>query len=702
VADGPTELRVDVLGELSVTHEGERLKLPQSRKTRALLAYLALNPKPHRRARLSGLLWDVADDPRGALRWSLSKLRRVVDVGEKKRLVSDREVAGFEPGSLTLDFEEVKSAADGLPDTPTETLERAAAAFRGELLEGLDLDDFFDYEAWLVAEREQARKLRVTITRALIGRHASDPERALPHARSLVVAEPLDDAGRVQLVELLVAAGRRREAEKHVESGERLARELGRPNPVALRAALTSAPAPKIPDPDPEPDLDPGRVSTLHLEAPIVKSTIHGLALFGRERELRELAVSFDEAAASKSQRAILLTGEPGIGKSRLLVELMTEARKRRGYIIEGAAFEVERDRPFGPWVDAFRRLPRKHVASAGLAAFGSSGEGGLDRGQLFEKVTQFLAARADAHPPLFLAFDDFQWFDEASASLLHYVVRNTRKSPIAIVLVARSGELVDNPDSLQTVRGLRRKRLISPYELGALSATSIDMLVRPLGPHMDPARIHAESGGNPLFALELARSGPRPDDIATTLGQLVRDRVDRLPAAAEAVLRWAAVLGTTFSVQLLSQLTSDPEETIDALDALERHALVGGVVDLDNPGGTYQFAHHLVRRVVYADLSLPRRRLMHARVAEVLAEKSADAATAIDLAHHATLGGDTKRAVVACRDAAQRCLDLAAPREAIAHAERGLHLTSALAEPSRTERKAELQALAQRARAAS
>ncbi|MEM1418023.1 MAG: AAA family ATPase [Myxococcota bacterium] len=696
-------LRIAVLGELAVTRpDGERMPLPQSKKTRALLGYLAITRKDHRRDRLTRLLWDVTDDPRGALRWSLSKLRRVVDEGEVKRLLATRETARLDRDAIDLDLAAVEAVAKAPEDASTEALEEAAAAFHGELLEGLDLDEFFDYEAWLVGQREHARELLGALSEALIARHANAPDRALAHARTLVRSEPLDVARRVRLIQLLVATGRRAEADKHVESGHRLAKDLGQPIPVALRQALTPTSAEPPPAEPPRPSEDFGRVSTLHLEVPIMKSTIHGHALFGREGELKELAERLDLARESGRLQGTLIDGEPGVGKSRLLVELMTETRRRRGYLVEGSAFEVEQSRPFGPWRDAFKRLPKKHVDGAGLTSLARTDAPALERAALFEAVSAFLMERARAHAPLLLAFDDFQWFDEASASLLHYVVRSCKDAPIAVMLAARGGELVDNVDALRAVRGLRTKRLLQPYDLGALDERAIDLLTRPLGPLLDPAQLHRESGGNPLYALELARSGPRGALEAPTLAQLVRDRVERLPAGADAVLRWAAVLGTTFSVPLLTALTSEPEGLLDVLEALERHALVGSVVDFNEPGGTYAFAHDLVRRVVYADLSLPRRRLMHARVVEVLARMAETKPSAVlDLAHHAKLAGQPAVAVDACARAAARCLELGAPREALGYAQQGEKLAETLAEGVAGTRAGELEGLRNEARAA-
>src|SRR5687767_10138126 len=118
-ASGPLSLRV--LGEMELARGDSRLALPPSKKTRALLAYLALTARPHSRERLCALLWDVPDDPRGALRWSLSRLRPLVNEPDRPRLVADGHTIAFEPGDLTVDvFAVRRSLTDGVDKLGTD------------------------------------------------------------------------------------------------------------------------------------------------------------------------------------------------------------------------------------------------------------------------------------------------------------------------------------------------------------------------------------------------------------------------------------------------------------------------------------------------------------------------------------------------------------------------------------------------------
>src|SRR3954447_24851279 len=210
-------LTIRLLGELQVLASGQQtLILPPSKKTRALLAYLALTGRPQRRERLCDLFWDVPDDPRGALRWSLSRLRSILDEPGMACLLTDRETVAMNPGMFTVDLLTIQnSLAPGVSAASTEELIQAASAFGGEVLADLDLSDRPTYHSWVVALREDARQLRSRILSTLSVRLADVPDQALPYARDLVDMDSFDEAAWAQLVRLLAAAGRRREAEPH-------------------------------------------------------------------------------------------------------------------------------------------------------------------------------------------------------------------------------------------------------------------------------------------------------------------------------------------------------------------------------------------------------------------------------------------------------------------------------------------------------
>ena len=691
-------LTVRVLGELAVVRGKRRLPLPQSKKTRALLAYLVVSGRPHRRERLCSLLWDVTDDPRGALRWSLSKLRRVVDQPGVRRLCTDRDLVVFDHTAVAVDVLAVaRELADGCEGVPTDRLVQLEAEFRGEFLEGLELPDFFEFQSWCVAEREQARLLHARLLETLVDRLREQPEEALRRARQLVDIDPLNEAARVRLVRLLANAGRIAEARQQGEAGLRLFRELGSARSAEVQRAyqevLAGAGVPPLPE--------SGRTNTTAAAAPVREvlaatlgaNTCGGGArtLIGRTEELRTLHETLDAVMRTRRARAVLLTGEPGVGKTRVLRAVAEQVRQRGGTVLEGPAYELERNRPYGPWIDALRCLPAVSVGDtigADLAPllpeFGPGPPAGHSRERLFGAVVEVVAARVHTAPPVLIVLDDVQWLDDASLELLHYVMRMNRHRPLLVALAARSGEVSDNAPLDRALRALGRLEVLDAISVLPLSKDDTAALVREENPDLDPDEVFAQCGGNPLFALELARSrrysrsGPSP-----TLVEIVRDRVARLSSEEADVLRWGAVLGPAFRVPVVCTLTRlVSEHVLDVLERIQRHGLVR---EASAGGDAYRFAHDVVRNVVYADISAPRRRLMHHRVATTLrAEPGERAATATDVAHHAALAGNAALAADACVAAGRHCLRLFAVREAETLARQGLHFAEQLPEPDR------------------
>lgn len=233
-----TSVSLNLLHVMEMERDGRPVALPTSRKTRALLAYLAVTDRAVRRDHLCSMLWDVPDDPRGALRWSLSKLRGVVD-DERTRLIADREAVRLDCAGIDIDWRRL--AAISMEDTrkiDTVLLNRAAA-LQGELLGDLDLPRCDGYQAWLAAMREDVRRWQAAILRELI-RRPIDPDRALEVARLWVGIDPYDALAQVALIDWLERTGRRNEAEAQRVLGIRKLDDGEVAVPIALRS---SAPA---------------------------------------------------------------------------------------------------------------------------------------------------------------------------------------------------------------------------------------------------------------------------------------------------------------------------------------------------------------------------------------------------------------------------------------------------------------------------
>jgi pimeloyl-ACP methyl ester carboxylesterase len=213
-------LDIHLIGPLRIFRNGEKVALPQSKKTRALLGYLVATERPHRRERLCSMFWDVTDDPRAALRWSLSRLRPLVDGEGASRILAEDDSIAFRAAGANVDLYAMRAlVGKGLESASTEDLLRLANEAPGDLLEGVALPDFDEFQAWLVAEREEARQLQCRILETLLDRLTGDPEKAIPHARHEVHLKPTDARARSRLLRLLIATGRDREAEQQVQTG---------------------------------------------------------------------------------------------------------------------------------------------------------------------------------------------------------------------------------------------------------------------------------------------------------------------------------------------------------------------------------------------------------------------------------------------------------------------------------------------------
>ncbi len=165
------------------------------------------------------------------------------------------------------------------------------------------------------------------------------------------------------------------------------------------------------------------------------------------------------------------MTGEPGIGKSRLLEVGLGLAREAGAWALQASAFESEAIRPFALWTDALRGVDPEAAASI----FGNADRG--DRRQFFEDLSALLAARLGDRPVV-LSFDDVHWSDESSASALHFVVRSNADRPLLCLLASRIDELRDNAAMSRALRELRQANLLEEIRLGPLSREALRALI--------------------------------------------------------------------------------------------------------------------------------------------------------------------------------------------------------------------------------
>jgi len=245
---GGLELRL--LGPVAISRHGQAVPLPPSRKVRALLSFLALEARSVPRSRLCDLLWDVPNDPRGELRWCLSKLRGLLDDVDRRRVISaDQDLVALDLSDCRVDALEIERAVGGgIAELAAERLSPLADLFRGDLLDGVEVDGNPELAGWLVAQRQRYRALHVAVLGELAARAPREGDETFRHLGAWLRLAPFDQRAHEVMLEALVIRGRVRDAEEHLTATIRSFAQQGLdglPLREAYRAAreVTAAPA---------------------------------------------------------------------------------------------------------------------------------------------------------------------------------------------------------------------------------------------------------------------------------------------------------------------------------------------------------------------------------------------------------------------------------------------------------------------------
>ncbi|GAA0582328.1 LuxR family transcriptional regulator [Kribbella sandramycini] len=399
----------------------------------------------------------------------------------------------------------------------------------------------------------------------------------------------------------------------------------------------------------------------------------------GRQAELGALRAAAQQVREGGSAR-VLITGEAGIGKSRLVAEF-TALLKDDWLTITGACPELGAEHL--PYV-AFLPIVQQLVDAEGgsqpgsalnaLLPHSSSSAAASSRLSLLQELIA-LVERAAARRPLLLVVEDLHWADGASRELFGYLARNLRDRQVLLVGTVRTGEVPAGHPVRQLVAELGRRPDITTLQLGPLEQQYVSELLTALVGRYDPARaaaVHQRSGGNPLFIEALANSDPG-NPSANALRSLLQERVARLSEAARPVLAVASVAGSAVAHELLALLANRSDDELDQAlrELVERDQLLATTHG-------YQFRHALIREAVYTGLLPGERRRLHARAATALAEHP-DLATqtlpAAELAEHWFLAGRTEEAYRATLVAADEAKVSFAYTEELRHLERAIAL---------------------------
>ncbi len=636
-------LRIRLLGELEVTVGGTAVPAPASRRAWALLGWLALHPGPHPRAELAARFWpDVLDSSaRASLRSAVWALRRALGP-TPPALEATRERVGLCPGEVEIDSERFEALVE------VGRLEEAVALDAGPLLHGLDED-------WVLEARdEHARRLDDVLAQlAARARERGDDAAAVTWARRRAALDALDEAAARDLMEALVAAGDRAEAlAVHDRLVERLRRELGlalAPATRALAARIRAGPE----------AADGRRVRRVGPDA---------VALHGREAELAALRRLAAGALRGRGGLAVL-TGEAGIGKSRLAAEAADAMAAEGALVATGAASELGAA-PLAPWSELLRELAPQVGPPAGAPAWvaelarlvpslparlGASGEPApaaapeLERARLFEAVVD-LVEHAAATAPLVLVLEDVHAADAPSLELAAHVARRTGRSALLTLVTRRPFPRTDAVDALRGALPGRGVDVLD-LELRPLGNADMTRLVRAAAALDDrsTARVVALADGNPLLGIESARAhAGGGGEAPATLRTLVRGAAARLADPARRVVELAALAGRELSPVEL--------EALEAAEAVEAALACGLLAARD---GRLGFRHELLRAAVAEDIPETRRPGLHLALAD------ATEGPAAERARHLRAAGRDRRAVAELGRAADEAWAVSALDEA-------------------------------------
>ncbi len=634
------ELAVELLGHFELTVGGTRIEGIRTPRLESLVAYLLLHrDRPVARDQLAFTLWPDSSDAQALtnLRRELHLLRRALP--EPDRLVVlDRRTVHWRPdGPFRFDVAEFEAAVERGRAGDPAAFEEAVRLYDGPLLPTC-------YDDWIEADRERLQGLQVEASERLVAdlEERREYRRAMQLLRRLIQLDPLRESAYRDLMRIAAAAGDRSAGlQAYHAAVTNLRHELGVEPDAETRAAYERLLAldPAATDERPAAPSAPPATGR-----PRIGSATQ--PLIGRRGEWASLIDAWRTVADGPS-KLLEIRGEAGIGKTRLLEELVRWCRAQgasaaytRSYAAEGALAYAPiadwlRSEPLRGAIDRLepiwqselaRVLPELLVDHPDLRRPAPMTES-WQRKSLFEAIARAIRS---APAPVLLVLDDAQWTDGETLEWLHYFLREESSSRILIAAGVRSDEeRASRPLTALLVDLLEHDQLIE-VDLPALSEEETGLLASQLlgveaGDDL-VSRLFRETEGHPLYVVEVARGGmatlDRPRDADPSVSRLpprilaaIGSRLDQLSEEATEGLEIAATIGRAFTFEVLEQ-ASELEEAalVRALDELWQRQIVR-----EQGLNSYDFGHDRIRDAAYARIGPRRRRLLHRRVAQAL-----------------------------------------------------------------------------------
>jgi DNA-binding SARP family transcriptional activator len=649
-----------------------------SARVTSLLAYLLVHRSPQPRKRLAFLLWpdSTESQARTNLRHLLHELKRLLpDIDRFIEL--EAHTLRWKPETLgSVDLDEFESALKrvdaGAGTVDLGALRQAVDLYKGDLLEGLDAE-------WIEPDRDRLRLRFGEALERLAIRLSQTREyaEAVRHAERLLQLDPVREETYRLLMQLHEAQGARARALRvYHRCVATLARELGIEPSDETRCAYES-------------------LIAAHDAGSAADGAVADTAsprLVGRNRELAVLQKAWLVSERGATQ-LVIVSGEAGIGKTRLVEEFRSWCARRGASTADARAYAAEGALAYSPivgWLraepfrsrltrsdarrgDLERLLPELHQPAAPRSREPASES--EERQRLFDAIAALVLGTGS---PTLLVADDLQWFDRDSLQCIHYLVRAAPSARMLIVATVRREDAGPAQDPANLIAGAKALDKCVEIELGRLSQEETAALATNLNrTDLQPGEmqeLYRDTEGNPLFIVEALRGGWRATGDRWTTPKVqgvIESRLAHLSPSSRDLLTTAAAIGREFTSDVLARASDISGQLfVSALDELWRRRLIR-----ERGTQAYDFSHDKIREVAYLDTSPIRRRHDHLRIARALEEIHALDPRAVSgiIATHYERAGAIDSAITWFERAASAALELGANGEALRILERAL-----------------------------
>lgn len=672
-------LKVSLLGGICLQH-GETAVFTLDARSQSLLAYLILNRTAHTRQHLAFLFWpdSTESQARTNLRKAIHKLRQKLPQTEQFLHINRRTIQWQPDASFCLDVDAFEQSLETAIRHPLiSSFQKSISLYAGDLMPD-------HYDDWILVARERLRQRYLSSLEQLI--QLLEKERqyqsAIHYARRLLREDPLHEVAYRRLMRLHALDGNVAGALRVYHTcNTTLQRELGvHPSPATQETYER----------------------LLKKEAPSTVPLPARVPLVAREPAWNKMQKIWRLAANQKTQ-IVLITGEAGIGKTRLAEELLDWADRQGITTVTAACYAAEGRLPYAPvadwlrvdeiqavfdrmearWLTECARLRPELLAQNPNITPPTPLTEGWQRQHFFTAVAH---AILNLRQPLLFFVDDLQWCDQDTLDWLHFLLRFDPQARFLLLGTVRTEEVTSAHPLISWQQYLQRSEHLTTIQLSRLDGCASSQLAAHITGQTlsreQSAHLYAETEGNPLFVVEMARAGlqqgdtdasnpisPLPDKVRAVLAT----RLAQLSPSAQNLCELAATIGRSFTFELLAAASVQEENQVVAgLDELWQRRIVR-----EKQGLTYDFSHDKLRQTAYAGLSNIRRRWLHQRVVVALTTGCAGSVDEVahQIAAHYEAMGNAKEAIVYYQRAAEVAARMFAQQEQLAHLQRALAL---------------------------